>query len=145
MHDNSTVPEPKPPITAELIWSDQLRFGATSGPSAIVIDGDGAAGPSPMQLAAWGVAGCMATDVALNPELATAYPFNRLSGPANVLVMPALHSASISTKMLQELGGSTVIGPLLVGLSRPAQIARVDATVSDLVNAAVLAAHDAIR
>ena len=55
--------EPKPPLTAELIWSEQLRFGATSGPSAIVIDGDGAAGPSPMQLAAWGVAGCMATDV----------------------------------------------------------------------------------
>ena len=55
--------DPKPPITAELLWSEQLRFGATSGPSAIVIDGDGAAGPSPMQLAAWGIAGCMATDV----------------------------------------------------------------------------------
>jgi putative redox protein len=53
----------KPPVTAELIWSDHLRFGATSGPSAIVIDGDGAAGPSPMQLAAFGVAGCMAIDV----------------------------------------------------------------------------------
>ena len=55
--------DPKPPVTAELIWSDHLRFGATSGPSAIVIDGDGAAGPSPMQLAAFGVAGCMAIDV----------------------------------------------------------------------------------
>jgi putative redox protein len=53
----------KPPIDAELIWSDHLRFGATSGPSAIVVDGDGAAGPSPMQLAAFGVAGCMAIDV----------------------------------------------------------------------------------
>ncbi len=50
------------------------------------------------------------------------YPFCRLSGPANVLVMPAFHSASISTKMLQELGGSTVIGPLLVGLNKPVQI-----------------------
>jgi malate dehydrogenase (oxaloacetate-decarboxylating)(NADP+) len=63
--------------------------------------------------------GEMAADVALNPELAAAYPFCRLSGPANVLVMPAFHSASISTKMLQELGGATVIGPLLVGLDRP--------------------------
>ena len=55
--------EAKPPVVAELIWSDRLRFGATSGPSAIVVDGDGAAGPSPMQLAAFGVAGCMAIDV----------------------------------------------------------------------------------
>lgn len=55
--------EDKPPITAELIWSDNLRFGATSGPTAVVIDGDGAAGPSPMQLAAFGLAGCMAIDV----------------------------------------------------------------------------------
>ena len=59
--------------------------------------------------------GEMAADVALNPEVMKRYPFCRLSGPANVLVMPAFHSASISTKMLQELGGSTVIGPLLVG------------------------------
>ena len=66
--------------------------------------------------------GEMAADVALNPELAAPYPFCRLSGPANVLVMPAFHSASISTKMLQELGGATVIGPLLVGLDRPVQI-----------------------
>ncbi len=61
--------------------------------------------------------GEMAADVALNPRLMQQYPFCRLSGPANVLVMPAFHSASISTKMLQELGGSTVIGPLLVGLT----------------------------
>jgi putative redox protein len=57
------VSDSKPPVAADLIWSDQLRFGATSGPTAIVIDGDGAAGPSPMQLAAFGVAGCMAIDV----------------------------------------------------------------------------------
>ena len=62
--------------------------------------------------------GEMAADVALNPRLMQHYPFCRLSGPANVLVMPAFHSASISTKMLQELGGSTVIGPLLVGLEQ---------------------------
>ena len=66
--------------------------------------------------------GEMAADVALNPEMQAAYPFCRLSGPANVLVMPAFHSASISTKLLQELGGATVIGPLLVGLDRPVQI-----------------------
>ena len=53
----------KPPVTAELIWADHLRFGATSGPSAVVIDGDGAAGPSPLQLAAFGLAGCMSADV----------------------------------------------------------------------------------
>src|SRR5947207_15617906 len=57
--------------------------------------------------------GEMAADVALNPELMATYPFCRLSGPANVLIMPAFHSASISTKLLQELGGATVIGPLL--------------------------------
>jgi len=54
---------PKPPLTAELRWSDGLRFGATSGPAAIVVDGDGEGGPSPMQLAAFGLAGCMAADV----------------------------------------------------------------------------------
>lgn len=53
----------KPPLVAELIWDEQLRFGATSGPAAIVIDGDGLAGPSPMQLAAFALAGCMAADV----------------------------------------------------------------------------------
>jgi len=63
MQHNSSVSDPKPPVTAELIWSDHLRFGATSGPNAIVIDGDGAAGPSPMQLAGFGLAGCMAVDV----------------------------------------------------------------------------------
>lgn len=55
--------DPKPPVDAELIWADGLRFGATSGSNAIVVDGDSAAGPSPMQLAAFGVAGCMAIDV----------------------------------------------------------------------------------
>jgi malate dehydrogenase (oxaloacetate-decarboxylating)(NADP+) len=65
-----------------------------------------------------------------------------LSDTANVLVMPAFHSASISTKMLQELGGGTVIGPLLVGMSKPVQIASLGATDSDLVNMAALAAYD---
>ncbi|EBX4816760.1 NADP-dependent malic enzyme, partial [Salmonella enterica subsp. enterica serovar Newport] len=71
------------------------------------------------------------------------YPFCRLSGPANVLVMPAFHSASISTKMLQELGGATVIGPLLVGLNKPVQIVGLNAKDSDIVNMAVMAAFSA--
>jgi malate dehydrogenase (oxaloacetate-decarboxylating)(NADP+) len=86
--------------------------------------------------------GEMAADVALNPALAAAYPFNRLSGPANVLVMPAFHSASISTKMLKELGGATVIGPLLVGLDRPVQIVQLGASDNQLVNMAALAAFN---
>jgi malate dehydrogenase (oxaloacetate-decarboxylating)(NADP+) len=86
--------------------------------------------------------GEMAADVALNPELAAAYPFCRLTGPANVLVMPAFHSASISTKLVQELGGATVIGPLLVGLDRPVQIVQLGAKDAQLVNMAALAAFN---
>lgn len=84
--------------------------------------------------------GEMGADVALNPELMAAFPFCRLSGPANVLVMPAFHSAAISTKMVQELGGSTVIGPLLVGLDKPVQIVSMNAKDVDIVNMAALAA-----
>lgn len=84
--------------------------------------------------------GEMGADVALNPEIMAAFPFCRLSGPANVLVMPAFHSAAIATKMLQELGGSTVIGPLLIGLDRAVQIVPIGAKDTDLVNMATLAA-----
>ena len=86
--------------------------------------------------------GEMAADVALNPDLMAAYPFCRLSGPANVLVMPAFHSAAISTKMLQELGGATVIGPLLVGLDNSVQIVNLSSKDTDLVNMAALAAYN---
>jgi malate dehydrogenase (oxaloacetate-decarboxylating)(NADP+) len=86
--------------------------------------------------------GEMAADVALSPTAMAAYPFCRLSGPANVLVMPAYHSASISTKLLQELGGSTVIGPLLVGFDKPVQIVSLAAKDSDIVNMAALAAFN---
>lgn len=89
--------------------------------------------------------GDMAADTALNyPLMQRLYPFCRLSGPANVLVMPALHSANIGAKLLQELGGGTVIGPILLGLSNPAQVVQMGATVNDIVHAAALAAHDAI-
>ena len=86
--------------------------------------------------------GDMAADVALNMDLRDAYPFCRLSGPANVLIMPAFHSASISTKLLTELGGATVIGPILVGLDRPVQIVPLSANDAQLVNMAALAAFN---
>ena len=88
--------------------------------------------------------GEMAPDVALDPDLMAVYPFCRLSGPANILIMPGLHAAAIASKIMKELGGGTVIGPLITGLSHPAQIAPMDATVSDLVNHAALAAHDVV-
>jgi malate dehydrogenase (oxaloacetate-decarboxylating)(NADP+) len=84
--------------------------------------------------------GEMSADVALNMELREAYPFCRLTGPANVLIMPAFHSASISTSLLQAMGGATVIGPILVGLDRPVQIVPLSANDAQLVNMAALAA-----
>src|SRR5215213_4990846 len=86
--------------------------------------------------------GEMAADVALSPDLMTAYPFCRLTGPANVLVMPAFHSAAISTKLLQVLGGATVIGPLLVGLDNSVQIVNLSSKDTDVVNMAALAAYN---
>jgi len=87
--------------------------------------------------------GEMAADVALNGDLMRQYPFCRLTGPANVLVMPAFHSASIATKMLQELGGSTVIGPMLVGLEKPVQIVSLNARDTDILNMAAITAYNA--
>jgi len=84
--------------------------------------------------------GEMTVDVALNPEAAAHYPFSRLTGPANILVVPARHSASISVKLMQEMAGATVIGPILTGLKRPVQICSTASTVNDILNMAVLAA-----
>ena len=89
--------------------------------------------------------GEMAADVALSRDAMALYPFCRLTAPANVLVMPAAHSASISTKMLQQLGGITVVGPLLTGLAKPVQIASMSATATDIVNLAAIAAFDINR
>ena len=89
--------------------------------------------------------GEMGADVALSREAMALYPFCRLTGTANVLVMPAAHSESISTKMLQQLGGVTVVGPLLTGLDKPVQIASMSATASDIVNLAAIAAYDINR
>ncbi|WP_029030437.1 NADP-dependent malic enzyme [Salinarimonas rosea] len=86
--------------------------------------------------------GEMGADVALNANQLAAYPFSRLKAPANVLVMPAFHSAAISTKMLQELGGTTVLGPLIVGLDKPVQIVTLGSTDADIVNMAALAAFN---
>jgi malate dehydrogenase (oxaloacetate-decarboxylating)(NADP+) len=90
--------------------------------------------------------GEMSPDVALDARLMRQlYPFCRLGGAANILVMPGLNSANITAKLLPHLGGGTVVGPLLMGLSHPVQIVNIGATVSDLVNLAALSAHDAIR
>ncbi|MBX3560746.1 MAG: NADP-dependent malic enzyme [Sphingomonas sp.] len=89
--------------------------------------------------------GEMPPDVALNPAMHKIYPFSRLTGPANVLVMPGLQTANISAKLVKELGGDSVIGPMLVGMQRQVQIAPMTATASDLVTLAVLAAGRIVR
>ena len=83
--------------------------------------------------------GEMAPDAALNEKVMALYPFSRLSGPANVLVMPGLQSANLSAKLLRELGGATTIGPMLIGLEKPVQIAPMTATAPDVLTLAVLA------
>jgi malate dehydrogenase (oxaloacetate-decarboxylating)(NADP+) len=89
--------------------------------------------------------GEMQADMALDYGLLkTTYPFTRLTGPANILVMPGLHSAHISSRLMQSLGGVTVIGPVIDGLAKPVQIVQMGATVSDLVNHAALAAYGAL-
>lgn len=89
--------------------------------------------------------GEMSADVALNKELMSLYPFCKLTAPANILIMPALHSAHIASNLLQELSDGVAIGPILSGLSRPAQIVQMSATVSEILNLAALAALDAIE
>ena len=87
--------------------------------------------------------GEMQADVALNKDLMKMYPFMRLSGPANILIMPALHSANISYKLMAEMGGGRVIGPLLLGMEKSVQVARMTSSSSDLVVMAALAASNA--
>ncbi|MGV3553623.1 MAG: NADP-dependent malic enzyme [Croceibacterium sp.] len=83
--------------------------------------------------------GEMAPDAALNPAVMKLYPFSRLSAPANVLIMPGLQSANLSAKMLRELAGNAVIGPMLIGMSKPVQIAPMTASAPDILTLAVLA------
>jgi malate dehydrogenase (oxaloacetate-decarboxylating)(NADP+) len=89
--------------------------------------------------------GEMAIDVALNRDRLALYPFARITDTANVLIMPAIHSASISTKLLQEMGAASVMGPMLVGLEMPVQIAPLGAKMSEIYNAAMVAAYDINR
>lgn len=89
--------------------------------------------------------GEMSPDVALNAKQLANYPFARLSEPANVLIMPGLQSANISAKLLRELGGDQMIGPMLIGMEKNVQIAPMTATASDLVTLAVLAAGGMAR
>jgi len=84
--------------------------------------------------------GEMAPDAALNPSIMKLYPFNRLSAPANVLVMPGLQSANISAKLLRELGRGSMIGPMLVGMEKPVQIATMSSNAAEIMTLAVLAA-----
>jgi malate dehydrogenase (oxaloacetate-decarboxylating)(NADP+) len=86
--------------------------------------------------------GEMPPDLALDPAARDAYPFMRLTQPANVLIMPAIHSASISTKLVQTLGAATVVGPVLMGLSRPVQICPLGASVSRILMMAQMAAYE---
>ena len=95
--------------------------------------------------AAFEYEGEMPPDVALNPELMKNYPFMRLSAPANVLVMPGLQSANLSAKILRELGGDRTIGPMLLGIEKPVQIATMSSTASELVTLAVLAAAGTVE
>jgi len=89
--------------------------------------------------------GEMTADIALDFDLMQSrYPFSRLSGPANILVMPGLHSANISFKLMQQLGGGSVIGPMILNAEHPFQIIQMSATVNDLVNAAALAAYESL-
>ncbi|MQQ08223.1 NADP-dependent malic enzyme [Epibacterium sp. SM1979] len=86
--------------------------------------------------------GEMTVDVALNSRAQDAYPFQRLTGPANILIVPARHSASISVKLMQEMGGATVIGPILSGVNKPIQICSTTSTANDVLNMAILAASN---
>jgi malate dehydrogenase (oxaloacetate-decarboxylating)(NADP+) len=84
--------------------------------------------------------GEMAPDAALNPRVMALYPFSRLSGPANVLIMPGLQSANLSAKLLRELAGASTIGPMLIGMEKPVQIAPMTASAPEVLTLAVLAA-----
>lgn len=88
--------------------------------------------------------GEMSASVALNEELMSLYPFCRLSAPANVLIMPALHTASIGSELLRELGHGVLIGPILVGMEKPVQIVQMNSSVSDIINMAAVASMESI-
>ena len=87
--------------------------------------------------------GDMQPDVALNEQYKELYPFSNIVGNANILIMPGQHSAAISYKLMRELGGAKVIGPLLIGLAQPIEIAPLRSSTSDILNLASVAAYSA--
>ena len=87
--------------------------------------------------------GEMQPDVALNPVYQDVYPFSKIVGKANILIMPALHSAAISTKLMKSFGGAKLIGPLLIGLDLPIEVAPLRSSTSDILNLASIAAYSA--
>ena len=87
--------------------------------------------------------GDMQPDVALDPEYEELYPFSKIVGKANILIMPGQHSAAISYKMMKTLGDTKVIGPLLIGLGLPIEIAPLRSSTSELINLASIAAYSA--
>jgi malate dehydrogenase (oxaloacetate-decarboxylating)(NADP+) len=89
--------------------------------------------------------GEMTADVALDPHLRALYPFCRLTGPANVLVMPGLHAAHILTKAVPHLTTATTLGPVLMGLEHPVQVVSMDASVNQILDMACFAAHGAVK
>ena len=85
----------------------------------------------------------MQPDVALNESYKSLYPFSKIVGNANILIMPALHSAAISTKLMKVYGGAKLIGPLLIGLGLPIEVAPLRSSTSDILNLASIAAYSA--
>jgi malate dehydrogenase (oxaloacetate-decarboxylating)(NADP+) len=87
--------------------------------------------------------GDMQPDVALDKEYQSLYPFSKIVGNANILIMPGQHSAAISYKMMKSLGDSKVIGPLLIGLGLPIEVAPLRSSTSEIINLASIAAYSA--
>ena len=129
--------EPRVALISHSTFGNQLHTDAEAMPDAVrVLDARGVD---------FEYDGEMSPDVALEPALRALYPFCRLTGPANILIVPGLHSAHITSRLAPRLGGGSTIGPLLIGLTHPVQLAQLDSSVTQVVDLACLAAHQAIR
>lgn len=143
-HDLATIAERSADVARHLGLEPRVAFVSFSTFGYPVSERATKMHLAPKVLDARGVSfeyeGEMTVDVALNAQAQKAYPFSRLTGPANILVVPARHSASISTKLMQEMAGATVIGPILAGVDKSIQICSSVSTANDILNMAVLAA-----
>ncbi|MSP04102.1 MAG: hypothetical protein EXR05_02395 [Acetobacteraceae bacterium] len=129
--------EPRVALISHSIFGNQLHTDAEAMPDAVrVLDG---------RSVDFEYDGEMSLDVALEPSLRALYPFCCLIGPANILIVPGQHSAHITSQLAPRLGGRSTIGPLLIGLTHPAQSAQLDSSMTQVVDLACLAAHQAIR